>query len=311
MYVDAAGRADQGSMSSSPNVALDDLLAVTMVSAAGSCGNLRRRGTASAGPIWPGDRGRDRWSPISRYASKIQSVTTGEMTEPFTYELDTCEPAESEGPPRQRAGRLLLRAGPTRRYWIAIVAAFAAGVAVGAAGVQKERDAAADRASRSAVSLAAVLVGVGGTDPTHEYDVSFRLRLYNAGHQPVDVTAAAIVGSGYLAPHDDAISKAVAQPQQWTALVAIAGSPDCDTRAVALRALEEPSLRVNARTANGRERHVDVSLADPYDLLTSTRNAKCETPAAASRPPRSPARRPVRAHKRASSNLTGQDRRPR
>jgi hypothetical protein len=109
--------------------------------------------------------------------------------------------------------------------------------------------------------------------------VSFRLRLYNAGHQPVDVTAAAIVGSGYLAPHDDAISKAVAQPQQWTALVSIAGSPDCDTRAVALRALDEPSLRVNARTANGRERHVDVSLADPYDLLTSTRNAKCETPA--------------------------------
>jgi hypothetical protein len=212
------------------------------------------------------------------------------MTEPFTdYELDAGEPGEPEGPPRQRAGRLrLLRAGPTGRRRIAIVAAFAAGVALGAAGVQKERDAAADRASRSAVSLAAVLVGVGGTDPTQEYDVSFRLRLYNAGHQPVDVTAAAIVGSGYLAPHDDAISKAVAEPRQWTALVAIAGSPDCDTLAVALRALEEPSLRVNARTANGLERHVDVSLADPYDLLTSTRNAKCETPAAASRPPPSP-----------------------
>jgi hypothetical protein len=29
MFVDAAGRTDQGSMSSSPNVALDDLLAVT------------------------------------------------------------------------------------------------------------------------------------------------------------------------------------------------------------------------------------------------------------------------------------------
>ncbi len=179
---------------------LDDLLAVTMVSAAGSCGNLRRRGTAPPGP----------------------------------------------------SGRPI---------------------------ADEERDAAADRASRSAVSLAAVLVGVGGIDPRDEYDVSFRLRLYNAGHQPVDVTAAAIVGSGYLAPHDDAISKAVAQPQQWTALASIAGSPDCDTRAVALRALDEPSLRVNARTANGRERHVDVSLADPYDLLTSTRNAKCETPA--------------------------------
>jgi hypothetical protein len=196
------------------------------------------------------------------------------MIEPFTYYGRAGEP---EGAPRQRAGRLrFLRAGPTGRRRIAIVAALAAGLALGAAGVQKERDAAADRAARSAVSLAGVLVGVVGTDPTDKYHVSFRLRLYNAGHEPVNVTAAAIVGSGYLAPHHDAISEAVAEPRQWTALVAIAGSPDCDTLAVALRALEEPSLRVNARTANGRERHVDVSLADPYDLLTSTRDARCE-----------------------------------
>src|SRR5262245_34136754 len=194
------------------------------------------------------------------------------MIEPFTYyELDAGEPGEPEAPPRQGAGRLrFLRGGPTGRRRIAIVAALAAGLGLGAAGMQKERDAAADRASRSAVSLAGVLVGVGGADPTDEYHVRFRLQLYNAGNELVDVTAAAIVGSGYLAPHDDAISKVVAEPGQWTALVAIAGSPDCDTRAVALRALEEASLRVSARTVNGRERHVDVSLADPYDLLTST-----------------------------------------
>jgi hypothetical protein len=203
------------------------------------------------------------------------------MIEPFTnYELAAGEPGEPDGPPRRPVGRLrFLHAGPTGRRRIAVIAALAAGLALGAAGVQKERDSAADRASRGAVSLAGVLVGVGGTDPTDEYHVRFRLWLYNAGHEPVDVTTAAIVGSGYLAPHDDAISKAVGEPRQWTALVAIAGSPDCDTLAVALRALEEPSLRVHARTANGQERHVDVSLADPYDLLTSTRDARCETPA--------------------------------
>lgn len=203
------------------------------------------------------------------------------MSESFGFhELDTGERGEPDSPPPQGSGRhRFLAVGPTGRRRIAIIAALAAGLVLGAAGVQKERDVAADRAARSTVSLAAVLVGVGGTEPRAEYDVSFRLWLYNAGHQPVDVTAAAIVASGYLTPHDDAVSKAIARPHQWTALVAIAGSPDCDTLAVALRALEGPSLRVNAHTANGRQRPVDVPLADPYDLLTRTRDATCATPA--------------------------------
>jgi hypothetical protein len=207
------------------------------------------------------------------------------MTEHTKYfELDMTEPEDATGaqrPPRDIGARLrFLRFGPTWRRRGAIAAALVVGLALGAIGVDKERDDAADRASRGAVSLAAALVGLGPTAPSGGQDVIVLLRLYNAGHEPVEVVQAAVIGSAYLAPHGGAIDPTVAKPRQWTALTAVAGRPDCDTVAVGLRALGPPILQVTARTVNGRERTVGVPLVDPYDLLSSARDHQCPGPAA-------------------------------
>jgi hypothetical protein len=223
-------------------------------------------------------------SPAVRNVSEVRSVTAGEMTDHTDYdELDMTAPEELKGAqraPRETGWRRrFVTFGPTGRPRIAIVAALVVGLALGAVGVHKERDSAANRASRAAVSLAAVLVSLGNIDPT-DGDVTFLLRLYNAGQEPVEVTTATVVGSAYLVPHDAATGRAAAKPQRWTPLIAVAGRPDCDTLAVGLRALAPPTLRVNARTANRRVRTVDVPLVDPQDLLSRVRDSECRIPAA-------------------------------
>jgi len=224
-------------------------------------------------------------SPAVRNVSDVRSVTAGQMTDHTDYdELDMTAPEELNGAqraPRETGWRRrFVTFAPTGRRRIAIVAALVVGLALGAVGVHKERDSAANRASRAAVSLAAVLVSLGSIDPT-DGDVTFLLRLYNAGQEPVEVTTATVVGSAYLVPHDAATGRAAAKPQRWIPLIAVAGRPDCDTRAVGLRALAPPTLRVNARTANRRLRTVDVPLVDPQDLLSRVRDSECGIPASA------------------------------
>ena len=154
--------------------------------------------------------------------------------------------------------------------WIAIIAALATGVALGAVGVEKERDAAADQAERTVVRLAAVLVALAGTDPTDD-DTRFNLQIYNSGPEPVEIYAVTVRGRGFQSPHDDSTGRVIARPHRWAMLDAVAGQPDCNAT------LRPPALHLAARTADGRERHVEVALTDPAGLLATTRDDLCTT----------------------------------
>jgi hypothetical protein len=184
------------------------------------------------------------------------------------YELDAGEPEYGRHPVPPPA-RVRLRWPPPR--WIAISAALAAGVALGAVGVEKDRDAAADRTERKVVQLAAVLVSVAGTDPTDGDDVRFHLQLYNSGPEPVEISAATVQGRGFQPPHDDTTGRVIAKPDRWAMLDAVAGQPDCDA------ASRPPVLHLTAQTVDGRERRVEVALTDPGGVLATTRDDQCST----------------------------------
>jgi hypothetical protein len=185
------------------------------------------------------------------------------------YELDLGEPEQRRDPASRPKRRVRMR-WPWRRL-IAIIAALAAGVALGAVGVEKERNAAADRAGRKVVQLAAVLVTLAGTDPTDDNDVRFHLQIYNSGPEPVQVYAATVQGRGFQSPHDDTTSRVITQPHRWAMLDGVAGQPDCDA------ALRPPVLQLTARTVDGRERRVEVPLTDPTGVLATTRDDQCST----------------------------------
>ena len=185
------------------------------------------------------------------------------------YELDLTEPEERGDPARRPRSRARMR-WPRRRP-IAIIAALAAGIALGAAGVEKERDAAAHRAEREAVQLAAVLVALAGTDPTDDDDLRFHVQIYNSGSEPVEISGATVLGRGFQSPHDETTGRVAAQPYRWDMLDAVAGQPDCHA------ALRPPALGLTARTVDGRERRVEVALTDPTGLLATTRDAQCNT----------------------------------
>src|SRR5262245_41995213 len=184
------------------------------------------------------------------------------------YELAVDEPERRE-PAGGAKGRRRLRW--PRRRWMAISAVLAVGVALGAVGVDKERDAAADRAERTVVQLAAVLVASAGTDPTDDDDVRFHLQIYNAGPEPVEVAAATVQGRGFQLPHDDTTGRVITKPYRWAMLDGVAGQPDCNAP------LRPPALHLTARTVDGREHRVDVALTDPTGLLATTRDEQCST----------------------------------
>jgi hypothetical protein len=198
------------------------------------------------------------------------SRSSNEMTEPTEYyELDVGEPEERRDPARQPRSRTRTR-WPRRRP-IAIIAALAAGVALGAVGVEKERNAAADRAGRAVVQLAAVLVALAGTDPTDDNDMRFHLQIYNSGPEPVEISAATVRGRGFQSPHDDSTGRVITKPHRWAMPDAVAGQPDCNA------ALRPPALYLTARTADGRDRRVEVAPTDPTGLLATTRDDHCST----------------------------------
>jgi hypothetical protein len=195
--------------------------------------------------------------------------SSNEMTEQTEYELDVGDPEERRDPARQPRSRTRTR-WPWRRP-IAIIAALAVGVALGAVGVEKERKAAADRVGRTAVQLAAVLVALAGTDPTDDDDLRFHLQIYNSGPEPVEIYAATVQGRGFQSPHDDSTGRVTTKPRRWAMLDAVAGQPDCNA------ALRPPALYLTARPADGRERRVEVALTDPTGLLATTRDDQCST----------------------------------
>jgi hypothetical protein len=184
------------------------------------------------------------------------------------YELDLDEPEDRRDPVPQPS-RMRTRWPPPR--WIAIIVALAAGVALGAVGIDKERDAAADRTDRTVVQLAAVLVATAGIDPTDDDDVRFHLQIYNSGPEPVEVSAATVQGRGFQSPHDDTTGRVIAKPYRWAMLDGVAGRPDCNA------ALQPPALHLTARTVDGRARPVEVALTDPTGLLATTRDEQCST----------------------------------
>jgi len=184
------------------------------------------------------------------------------------YELDVDEPQRRE-PAGGAKDRRRLRW--PRRRWMAISAVLAVGVALGAVGVDKERDAAADRAERTVVQLAAVLEASAGTDPTDDDDLRFHLQIYNSGPEPVEVSAATVQGRGFQSPHDDTTGRVITKPYRWAMLDGVAGQPNCDA------ALQPPALQLTARTVDGRERRVEVALTDPTGLLATTRDEQCST----------------------------------
>jgi hypothetical protein len=185
------------------------------------------------------------------------------------YELDLGEPEER--PDTARGPRRRPRMRWPRRRPIAIIVALAAGVALGAVGVGKERDAAADRAERKVVQLAAVLVALAGTGPTDDDDLRFHLQIYNSGPEPVEVSAATVRGRGFQLPHDDTTGRVITKPYRWAMLDGVAGQPDCNAP------LQPPALHVTAGTVDGRERRVEVALTDPTGLLATTRDEQCST----------------------------------
>ncbi len=192
------------------------------------------------------------------------------MTEQIEYyELDLREPEDRRDPARGPTRRTRLRWPPPR--WIAIIAALAAGVALGTVGVEKERDAAADRADRAVVRLAAVLVTAAGIDPTDDDDLRFHLQIYNSGPEPVEVSAATVQGRGFRSPHDATTGRVITKPYRWAMLDGLAGQPDCNA------VLQPPALHLTARTVDERERRVEVALTDPTGLLATTRDEQCST----------------------------------
>jgi hypothetical protein len=185
------------------------------------------------------------------------------------YELDMGEPGERRDP--TRGPRRRMRTRLPRRRSIAIIAALAAGVALGAVGVGKERDAAADRADRTVVQLAAVLVAPAGTDPTDDGDLRFHLQIYNSGPAPVEVSAAIVQGRSFQSPHDDTTGRVITKPHRWAMLDRVAGQPDCNAT------LQPPALQLTARTVEGGERRVEVALTDPPGLLATRGMSSCST----------------------------------
>jgi hypothetical protein len=185
------------------------------------------------------------------------------------YELDLDEPEDRRDPARGPTRRTRMR-WPRRRT-IAIIATLAAGVALGAVGIHKERDTAADRAERTVVRLAAVLVAAVGTDPTDDDDLRFHLQIFNSGPEPVEVFAATVQGRGFQSPHDDTTGRVITKPYRWAMLDGVAGQPNCDA------ALQPPALQLTARTVDGHERRVEVALTDPTGLLATTRDEQCST----------------------------------
>lgn len=120
-------------------------------------------------------------------------------------------------------------------------------------------------------SLLLFLVALAGTAPTDDDDMRFHLQIYNSGQEPVEISAATVQGRGFQSPHDDSTGRVITTPHRWAMLDAVAGQPDCNA------ALRPPALYLNARTADGRERRVEVALTDPTGLLATTRDDQCST----------------------------------
>jgi hypothetical protein len=185
------------------------------------------------------------------------------------FQLDMSEP--DLAPERRGGDRHGLRLGLGARRWLAIVAALAVGVALGGAGVGKERDAAAAREARRTISLVAALSGTG--DPTgREAAFPVTVRIYNAGPRVVRILAATLLAPGFRSAPTQTTTRTDVDPRTWSLLTPTLGMPDCS------RPADSPlKLTVLIDTAD-RSRQVTVPVVDAGANLGEVLGAACTGP---------------------------------
>lgn len=181
------------------------------------------------------------------------------------YELDMGEPDEPDRPK------------PRRSVWISrqglgLATAFALGVLIGAASLDKQHDASAARSQKNEVSLLAVFGGITqmNTEPPG-YDVW----IFNDGPLPVQLGAAALQAPGYQPVGIEAEQSTEPQtiaPDKWVLINPTAGEPLCDVRSTA----DEPTVAITVGTAADDWRTVEVPLLDRHREIDSVRSGECE-----------------------------------
>jgi hypothetical protein len=165
------------------------------------------------------------------------------------------------------------------RRWLPLGLAFVLGVVVGAAGWDRWRDFAEDRARESAFAVAAEFGTVFGPAANQgelnegELMVSIMVRLRNTGPLPVEIVEVDLDVPG-LAPLPGVRPATLTLLPDRTEIVRFARILRCEELAVTG---DEP-LVVRARTADGRLREKQLELGADMQRIGDFARSQCERP---------------------------------